>query len=124
MLRHLILVLSLTYLIHCQNENEKKNSSDLKPIVLKIQRSIDQATGQQQQNQEVATRSNSKLPTTQKESEQQMKEPLIENKNQQPLLSARQQHILQPQYAPVAFIEPQFQYPGFTYIQGKQPYAR
>lgn len=120
MIRYFILYLSLTSVIHClqkQAEN-KSNDFNLKPILSIIRRSLDQEAAQQQQNQIIAKTDEKNTPS------QQNKEVSTNEENQHPQVTARQQHILQPQYAPVAFIEPQFQYPGFGYIQGKQPLAR
>lgn len=120
MLRYFIFYLSLISVIHClqQKTENKNNDFNLKPILSIIQRSLDQTTAQQQQNQVIAK-------TNEKNTADQQNQDVSTNeRNQHPQVSARQQHILQPQYAPVAFIEPQFQYPGFGYIQGKQPVAR
>lgn len=122
MLRWILLLLSLTSVIHClQQQTENKNNDlDSKPLVL---RPVAQGSAQQQQT--LAAKSEQrKVESKQEQQPQQDQESVTEEVGSQPQVSARQQHILQQQYAPVAFIEPQFQYPGFGYFQGKQPVGR
>lgn len=123
MLRLFFLLLSLTSVIHCLQQQLENKSKDVesKPIV---RSSLDQVTAQQQQNHIVAKSEQRNIETQQEQLSEQKKESVTEKTRPKPEVSARQQNILQQQYAPVAFIEPQYQYPGFGYFQGKQPVAR
>lgn len=122
MLYVLIFILSVTSSINAlQHQIDNKNNGfDLKPILSIIQRSLDQTASQQQQRQVIATPEDK--PATNQLESQQKQDTSNNGKIPEPLVSGRQ--ILQQQYAPVAFIEPQLQYPGFGYVQGKQPIPR
>lgn len=119
---YLLLLLALTSTINgLQNQAENtSDGSDLKPILSIIQRSPDHTTDNQQQIYQVEVKPDQKSTPNQRNNQ----EIRTGRKSQLPVVSARQHQILQPQYAPVAFIEPQFQYPGFGYVQGKQPISR
>lgn len=123
MLRWFFLLLSLTSVIHCLQQQSENKSKDVesKPIV---QSSVDQGTSKQQQDHITAKTEQKNVESQQQQLSQQKQESATEEISPQNQVSARQQHILQQQYAPVAFLEPQYQYPGFGYFQGKQPIAR
>lgn len=109
--------------VNClQNPPENKNSEfDLKPILSIIQKSLDQTADEQQQRQNIAQpEGRSRVDTEKQEIQNQQTDP----KGPTPVVSARQRQLIPTQFAPVAFIEPQFQYPGFGYVQGKQPIPR
>lgn len=122
MLRWFFLLISLTSVIHCLQEQLENKSKDVESKAM-VQSSVDQGTANQQQDH-ITSKSEQQNVESQQQQLPQQKQKLTEEIRSKPQVSSRQQQILQQQYAPVAFLEPQYQYPGFGYFQGKQPVAR